>query len=151
MMFKQVKDILTQIQDIQNDLNNYYTGISGKTDREKVKILLDSVKETKNKMVKSIEEYKEHGNIDILNTWIQYSPENPVHFDEAEYSITTDMDVEEVVKRIIRHDNWLDTIYEYIAESASSTAVKNVFENMHQNLEHEKRNLAKDVDLIEDM
>jgi hypothetical protein len=151
MMFKQVKDILTQIQNIQNDLNNYYTGISGKTDREKVKILLDSVKETKNKMVNSIEEYKEHGNIDILNTWIQYSPENPVHFDEAEYSITTDMNVEEVVKRIIRHDNWLDTIYEYIAETASSTAVRNVFENMHQNLEHEKRNLSKDVDLIEDM
>jgi hypothetical protein len=150
-MFKQVKDILTQIQNIQNDLNNYYTGISGKTDREKVKILLDSVKETKNKMVNSIEEYKEHGNIDILNTWIQYSPENPVHFDEAEYSITTDMNVEEVVKRIIRHDNWLDTIYEYIAETASSTAVRNVFENMHQNLEHEKRNLSKDVDLIEDM
>ena len=122
-----------------------------KTDREKVKILLDSVKETKNKMVNSIEEYKEHGNIDILNTWIQYSPENPVHFDEAEYSITTDMNVEEVVKRIIRHDNWLDTIYEYIAETASSTAVRNVFENMHQNLEHEKRNLSKDVDLIEDM
>ena len=150
-MFKQVKDILTQIQNIQNDLNNYYTGISGKTDREKVKILLDSVKETKNKMVNSIEEYKEHGNIDILNTWIQYSPENPVHFDEAEYSITADMNVEEVVKRIIRHDNWLDTIYEYIAETASSTAVRNVFENMHQNLEHEKRNLSKDVDLIEDM
>ena len=61
------------------------------------------------------------------------------------------MNVEEVVKRIIRHDNWLDTIYEYIAETASSTAVRNVFENMHQNLEHEKRNLSKDVDLIEDM
>lgn len=151
MMFKQVKDIFTQIQKFHDELNDYYSEVSEKSDREKVKILLDSVKLEKNGMIQSVNYYREHGNADILNTWIQYTPEKPLNIAESGELFPKNAPVEDIVKLVLRHEEWLDEIFKYLAETAHSTDVKNLFARMHQNLEQGKRNLSKDASLIDDM
>lgn len=142
---EQVLDLIEHARDLHARLSKYYEELGDKSDKAKVKILLDYLSETEARHEDALAEYEtSFAPPDVNDTWFQFEPdmlagERPVPAD-----ITPDMDIDAVLREVLRVDELLSELYKEIVKRADSKRIKEVFSNLLAANEKEIRNLARD-------
>ena len=150
-MFKKVRDILEYLQKVHEDVSDYYGRLANKEDKEKVQIFLDYLREHNDNLKEIISRYEEEGDNSLLDTWIQYSPQNTIRLEMEIIDFNPKMTIDEILEKALILDNWLENYYDYIAENAPSTKLKDVFYNLYQSIHQDKLQLVNGFNSLKEM
>ena len=150
-MFKKVSDILEYLQKVHEDVSDYYQRLADKEDKEKVQIFLDYLREHNDNLKEIIRRYEEEGDNSLLDTWIQYSPQNTIRLEMEIIDFNPKMTIDEILEKALILDNWLENYYDYIAENAPSTRLKEVFYNLYQSIHQDKLELVSGFNSLKEM
>jgi len=142
---EQVLDLIDHVRDLHAQLKAYYEDLGKKSDQARVKILLDYLGEAEGRHADALGEY-EHlfASPDVNDTWFQFMPDLFTAGRAVSINITPDMDVDAVLREVLRVDELLSKLYIEIIKRAHSKRIKEVFGNLLATNEKEIRNLARD-------
>ena len=141
---EQVIDIIDHTRQFYCRLSEYYAQLGSTSKKELVRILLNYLSEAVMRHEHALAEYEKHASRDISDTWFQFEPEMVTDEWPDPASITPDMDVDAVVREVLRLDERLSERYRKIVNLAHSERIKEVFTNLLETNEKEMRNLARD-------
>lgn len=117
-------------------LRDYYEELSEDARDERLALLLEYMSRHEKNMSAALADYQPQAAKGILNTWLQFVPEEPIQQALAENEVRSDMSVGQVVQRALKVDQGLIDLY---GELADTTAVPRVQELFTSLLEQERR------------
>jgi rubrerythrin len=150
-MFKKVREILRILQNVHNQVIDYYNHLSDTVKKEQVKILLDHMSRNKLAFKKVIEKYEIEGNQPLLDAWIQYTPEESIKKEVDELETNSDMSIDDVIQIAVDFDDWLENYYRYMSETVASSNLKKVFSNLMETVHKEKLELVSRSNILKDI
>ena len=148
MAFETTKDVLDHAREFHGHVSEYYHRLSEKSQKARVKMLLDYMSWHEKELEKALAQYEEGVSERVLNTWFQYPPPKGVlevcmcmnmNFEERE-----DLTVDDVVGMALELDKCLIQLYEVMVVRSEYEEVREVFKNL---LEAEKR---RELDFVRD-
>ena len=151
MMFKRVRDILKILEDEHNQINLYYEHLSKKLKEKRLKLILDHVIQNKNNFKNIIEKYEREGQKSLLDTWIQFFPEQSLKLEMDEIELRPDMSIDEVMKVVIDFDGRLENYFRYLSETTKSSYLKIVFGNFSDIIRKQKLLIVSSTNLLQDI
>jgi hypothetical protein len=150
-MFKKVRDILKNLQSVHNQINDYYNHLSNTVEKEKVKILVDHINQNKLTFKNVLKKYEHEGKQLLLDTWIQYTPEESLKQELDELELKSEMSIDEVIQIAVDFDDWLENYYQYMAETVTSTNLKAFFSNLMESVHKKKLELVSSSNILKDI
>jgi hypothetical protein len=151
MMFKKIRDILDYLQEVHTNISAYYHQLADSADKEKVLILINHLQEHNDRFKKIVSRYEKEEDKNQLDTWIQYSPQNMIDTEIEIKELDHKMTIDEVLEKALKLDDWLENYYEYIADNAPSTKLKEEFHNLYQNLHQDRLELVSAFNSLKEM
>jgi rubrerythrin len=150
--FKQAQDVLDYAKDFHHQLSNYYKTLNDKTDQVRVKMLLDYLTVHEKKLEANIERIEENISGKVLGTWFKYTLCEDLRKELSKmiYKIG-DISVEEIIRMAIQLDDCLIRIYKKIAANSDIPEVREIFHNLSELEDHEKRRFVMDSTRMYDM
>jgi hypothetical protein len=151
MRFEQTRDILDHAREFHHRVGEIYHCLSDKAERQRAKILLDYMSRREVNLEKAMEYFEGQAAQGVLNTWFNYTQKEETLALQEDEALRPDMTVEEVVRAALRLDDCLITLYRKMADSAASAEVRAVFKSLLAMEEKEKRQLARNAQLMSDL
>lgn len=148
-MFKQVKDILQEINLIYNRLYDFYDTLLKVTEDEKAREVIKYVKGNKKLFSDILNDYKKSGEKEVLETWLQFTPEYTLNKQLRNFE-KTDNDINKINLLVIQFETWLLDFYDYIIRTTPSTKVKEIFERLHQRQHKNSKSISTAVKILQD-
>jgi len=144
--------VLDYAKDFHHQLFRYYKTLNDKTDRVRVKMLLDYLAIHEEKLEKNIEHIEENISAKVLGTWFKYTLCEDFR-KELSFMIIRidDMSVEEIIRMAIQLDDCLIRIYKKIAQNSDIPEIRDIFTNLSELEDHEKRRFVMDSTRMYDM
>jgi rubrerythrin len=138
MAFETTKDVLDHAREFHTQLSDFYTLLSGKSEKQRVKLLLDYMSEHEKYLEEILSRYEEEVSKKILNTWFQYSPPKELLDTCREVSIkkTDDLTVDDVIEIAVKLNQCLIDLYKEMIKNSETNLIREVFTNL---MEMEKR------------
>ncbi|MGC9513694.1 MAG: hypothetical protein ACP5D8_08700 [Fidelibacterota bacterium] len=150
--FKQARDVLDYAKDFHHQLSRYYKTLNDKTDQVRVKMLLDYLAIHEEKLEKNIEHIEENISAKVLGTWFKYTLCEDLRKELSSMIIRIDdMSVEEIIRMAIQLDDCLIRIYKKIAQNSDIPEIRDIFTNLSELEDHEKRRFVMDSTRMYDM
>ncbi|BFN37868.1 hypothetical protein [Fidelibacter multiformis] len=150
--FKQARDVLNYAKDFHHQLSRYYKTLNDKTDQVRVKMLLDYLAIHEEKLEKNIEHIEENISAKVLGTWFKYTLCEDLRKELSSMIIRIDdMSVEEIIRMAIQLDDCLIRIYKKIAQNSDIPEIRDIFTNLSELEDHEKRRFVMDSTRMYDM
>lgn len=136
MAFETMRDVLDYAKKFHHDLAAFYAGLEQKTDKEKIRILLNYMSRHEEHLTECLNEYEADTTERMLSVWFKYTPEMPQCrcFEQVRFS--SDMTVDEIVDAAKRIDECFLQLYRQMAEKAPTPETKDLFNKL---LEMEQR------------
>ena len=145
MAQEKVMHLIDHARDLHAQLSMYYEELGERTEQERVKILLKYLSESEARHEEALEEYERvFASPDVTDTWFQFEPDMMTTDEPFSSTITPDMDIDEVLREVLRFDEQLSELYREIIKRAQFKRIKEVFSNLLQTNEKEMRDLARD-------
>ncbi len=150
--FKQARDVLDYAKNFHHELSNYYRSLNDKTDQVRVKMLLDYLAVHEEKLETNIKRIEENVSGKVLETWFKYTLCEDLRKELANmiYKIG-DVSVEEIIRMAIQLDDCLIKIYKKIAANSDIPEVREIFQNLSELEDHQKRRFVMDSTRMYDM
>lgn len=150
--FKQARDVLDYAKDFHHQLSQYYRNLNDKTDQIRVKMLLDYLAIHEDKLEANIKRIEENISGKVLGTWFKYTLCEDLRKELTSmlYRID-DMSVEEIIRMAIQLDDCLIRIYKKIAQNTDIPEIREIFNNLSELEDHEKRRFVMDSTRMYDM
>jgi hypothetical protein len=150
MRIETTKDILDHSRKFHKIIAEYYNKISEASDKERVKLLLNYLKERENQIEKTISELESSLSNGVLNSWFSYS-QCKTNLDELTKLIKKDKTtIEEVIDMFVQIDNCLIDLYTKLCNSTKNSEVQDFFNNLIKLEEIHKIKSLKNVSQFED-
>ncbi len=145
MAQEQVMDLIDHACELHARLSEYYDELSKRSGQDRVKILLNYLSESEARHEKALAEYEhDFASADVTDTWYQFKPDLMEKGKWIPENITPEMDADAVLRVVLRIDDRLSELYREIIKRAHSKRIRDVFTNLLDTNEKEKRNLARD-------
>ncbi len=143
MPYGQAKEILDYAREYHRRVSDFYQQLSDKTDSARVKMLLDYLVRHKAHLDKALGEFEDEIKSKALEAWYQYSQDQCLFapLDATQYSAS--MTVEEVLALGVTIDSCLLASYKGMVDTATTSEVRAIFENLLQMEEQQKHKLAR--------
>ena len=106
-------------------------------------MLLDFMCEHEKRMEKSLVTYEQHAPKSILGTWLQYTLEEPPKRFIDSLHASPDMSVNDITELGQKVDDYLLGVFEEVTETAATSDIKEVFQNLMEMEEEEKHSLTR--------
>ena len=151
MMFKQIKDVIDLVNNLNNEIIMYYDNLQNQIDREQIKQLIEYLKKEKAKIKKILEIYKEDGSRAELQSWIQFIPEKAIEKEIENFQIREDMSTDEVVEIAVYFNNWMEDIFKHLIDKAGSRQTREVFSAFLNVMQQDKLHLSANHALMKDV
>lgn len=147
---ERVLDVIDHARKFHSRLSQYYDELGAVADRERVKIFLDYLSACEKRHEQALAEYEESAPRDVVDTWFQCGVDRVLNglLDPAE--ISSDMDVDAVLREALRLDECLSELYQEVVERAQTDRIKEVFTNLLETNKKEMRNLVRDSGHLHD-
>lgn len=151
MPYGKAKEIIDSAREFHRRASLFYQQLADKAEGARVKLLLDYLVRHETHLDRALGEYTEEIRSQALEAWYQYSQEQCllVPFDVSKYS--EKMTVEEVMEIGLNIDDCLIASYKGMAEVATSSETREIFENLLLMEEQQKHKLSKIALEIVDM
>ncbi|MDD5583064.1 MAG: hypothetical protein PHS99_07650, partial [Candidatus Marinimicrobia bacterium] len=123
----------------------YYKTLNNKTDKIRVKMLLDYLMDHEKKLEKNIERIEETIPPKVLKTWFKYTLCEDLRKDMQLLHYRIDeISVEELIRMAIQFDDCLIKIYKKIVLNSDIPEIREIFTNLSELEDHEKRRFVID-------
>lgn len=147
MSFETTKDVLKHARDFHHHLSEYYSQLSEKSDRERVKMLLNYLSRHEKHLAESLSQYEEGVSKKILNTWFQFpTPQGMLHTCRTmAVKEQQELSVDGIVELALQLDECLVQLYQEMIKSSEVDVVKDVFQNLLEMEKHEEVELVRNA------
>lgn len=151
MRFEQTKDILEHAKSFHKYIAEYYHQLKEKSNKERLKMFLDYFEEHQKYLEETITAYSESLSEKLLKTWFQTSPCEEV-FKKLQALLKAGEDsIDELIQLALEVDDCMINMYKTLAEGAEIKNVREIFNNLIQLVENEKRKTVRTLILSADM
>jgi len=147
MNFETMRDVLQRAENFHRDLSAYFERRGTHEKQEKIKMLLDYLARHQSNLAQAVKAFSEHGQPQVLNTWLQYTtPELP-----RECAISAQMTFDEVIDIALAFDDSLLDLYRTVLREADIPAVREVAESLLAMESEERRRRTRSIEELQDM
>ena len=143
MPYGQAKEIIEAARAFHRRASMFYQELSDQTEAGKVKMLLDYLVRHEAHLDRALSDYTQDVRIKALNAWYQQP------FDISQYP--EELTVDDVMNIGLNIDSCLLASYKGMAEAATSSEVREIFENLLLMEQQKKHKFARVALEIEDM
>jgi len=153
MSFETTKDVLDYVRGFHRHLSEFYHNLSNKTEKQRVKILLDYLSGHETHLEENLVRYEEDVSERILNAWFQYPPPKEV-LNACKCVVIEDkedLSVDSVIEMALQLDDCLIDLYKEMVKSSEFDEVKEVFSNLLAMTRQKKMDLVRDSNELKDM
>lgn len=151
MRFEQTKDILEHARTFHNYVAEYYHQLKEKSNKERLKMFLDYFEEHERHLEETIADYEESLNEKLLKTWFKMSPCEEVFKKLQALLKAGENSVEQLIQLALQVDDCLINMYKTLAERAEVPKLRELFTDLIQLEENEKRKAVRTLILSADM
>lgn len=149
--FEQVKDVIEYSQEIHIKLADFYDQLSEKHQLSHIKMLLDYLQRHERNLADSLSQYEKDAAQQMMNTWLQYAPTTNVKDKIKYFPIHSDMTLQEVIDIALDLDNALVELYRDVKEHVEIPELKELFQNLIDMEDHEKKRMVRDALMLTDL
>lgn len=149
--FSTVYDVLSHNQKLHARIAEFYRELSADSSDERVKMLLNVLIKHELQLMASLRDYIEEASAKILETFFQFDREQsvePLFSKELVHKQISDDNVELIANRF---DQYFVELYAQMLEAVDCVEVQELFENLRQHMEQEKKRLSTDINAMKDM
>jgi hypothetical protein len=143
--YEQTRDVLAGAEAFHRQISEYYHRVSDQSSQQRIKMLLDYLSRHEQQLADSLADYEHDASQAVMDTWFQSKHKMDICAVLKDVEISPDMSVDDVVDVGLKVDECLIAMYRDLAESAPSEDVRNVFQNLLDMEEEEKRRLVKNA------
>ncbi|MCV2883541.1 hypothetical protein OE749_02365 [Aestuariibacter sp. AA17] len=143
--FSDVRELLHHNQRFHDRASLYYRELASKVSDERVRMLLDTLSTHEVILSNELKRYVEQAPDAILNTYYQFDHEYDVNELFAIASAPHECNVNDIEQLATRLDDYLQTLYSKMAQGVDSENVREVFENLSNHMQEEKKKLSTDL------
>lgn len=142
MRFENTRDILNHISHFHEILSEYYHKISEESNSTRLKLLLDYLSQRENKMKEVIDTYSEGASHKIMDNWFQYSLCSEKINELKGLMERKALDADQIVDLALQFDDCFISMIKEISNNADSDTVKELFDNLIEIEENEKKHVS---------
>jgi rubrerythrin len=139
--YGQVRDILNVAVEFHRHLKEFYGRLAEQADRDRVQILLDYMSRHEKDFERAMAEYDDKRSKELLDTWMQYTPDQRALEVPRPETWREDMTVDEVVETALDLDEKLVQFYAEAARMARTPEVRHLFEELTEQQQDEREKL----------
>lgn len=150
MSQERVVDVIDHARDFYSQLSKYYDDLSVVAEQERVKILLNYLSACEKRHEQALVEYEETGPRDVINTWYKCGADKATAECFNPSVITSDMDVDTVLREALRLDQCLSDLYQEVIDRAQTDSIREVFTNLLKANQKDMRDLVRDSGHLHD-
>lgn len=149
--FKTTNDLLSQLRLFHKNLSNFYDQLSNEVERPRVQLLLEYVSGHTKRLEESLAKYQLDAPEEVLDTWFQYLPELESLDGDLNMTIRPDMSVDMAVQVVVSFMEKLANIYRHLAERSLNAQVSDLFNQLLEYEEKDKRQFVTDAAMMGDI
>lgn len=139
MSFDQVKDVLAQARQFYRYTAEYYQKLREKSDRQRVRMLLDYMARREKGFAEIVAEYQDSAADKITETWMQFTPPQAVTDYLESLETRPVQSVDELLKIAREIDQHLLDYYQTLVNTAPLPKIRAAFANlMNSTLQKER-------------
>jgi len=151
MMFKQIGELLPEINSIYTQLDEYYQDLDQHLNNELSREMVKYIKTKKQLLGEMLKYYSKAGNKEVLQTWIQFTPDYDFDQQIEIFKLDPDMGISKVQQIVVNNETWLLEFYEYIVKTTSSSKVKELFQAILERQRKDIKNLVSYTEILQDL
>ena len=150
--FKQAQDVLNYAKDFHHKLSEYYRKLNDKTDQIRVKMMLDYLTVHEERLEENIRKIEANISGKVKETWFKYTLCEDLRDEFLKMiDIMEEITVEDIIRTAIQLDDCLIRVYKKIATNSDVAEIKEIFSNLSELEDHEKRRFVMDSTRMYDM
>jgi len=142
----QVRDVFGLARQFHQSLSEFFAGLAGRSDRTRVKLLLDWLSRHEANLQTCLQRFEEDRSNDVLDAWMEYATEESPFEGLDALTIEGPLSVDAVAELALRLDDALVTFYEDIAQHAESADVKKLFQTLLTMARSDEKELKARID-----
>ncbi|MGB6045784.1 MAG: hypothetical protein WBF93_21695 [Pirellulales bacterium] len=143
--FEQAKDILDHAKEFHHRVARYYLQLEDQVAQQRVKMMLNYLSRHEDRLADALQSYEENASRKILNTWVQFVYDDEILKTLGETPVQSEMSVDDVVDLGLRLDDRLINCFKMMVDAAETDDVREVFQNLVDMEEQEKRQLVRNA------
>ncbi len=151
MHYETVKDVVDHSRQLHQQISQFYHKLSEKNAQARVSMLLEFLQRHEANLADTLNKFEKDKSQKVLDSWLQFSPDQDLNQELAEMEVNENMDADDVVEVALKLDKYFIDLYQDMVDGATSSAVKEVFQNLLDMEEHERIQTAKAALQINDM
>jgi rubrerythrin len=146
MTIKTIKDILNYAREFHTQLREFYSLLSSRSEKQRIKLLLDYMSQHEKYLEETLSRYIEKVSEQVLNNWFQYPPPQEIitNYDKKNIEKNENLTVDDVIEMAVKLDQLLLDLYNEIIKHSETDEMREVFTNL---MEMEKR---QELELVRD-
>lgn len=135
MTYQQVRDIVARIRRCHQQLRDALDTPGNRAKDSRTQLILDSLRREEQELQLLLGRYGAQGEESLLNTWLQYVPDDDLAQIVASIEFGPELTAEEVVIRKLEFDNALIDLLETLSEETSAPRIREFFRSLVENAE----------------
>ena len=148
---KQVRDFVDFGKALHSRIHALYDAINENVDQERVKMLLDYLSRHEQHLAQTLARYEKETHSGLLDAWLEYSPELDVDAVMADCMLAERPSTDEIFSAALAFDDTLVRLYREITAKANDPRVRSLFQDLLQQEEQEKIQVARAAMSLQDM
>jgi rubrerythrin len=149
--YGQVRDVLNTAVRFHRRLEEFYGQLAKQEDRERVRMLLDYMSRHEQGFERMLADYGKGKARSLLDTWMQFEPDDRALKVPEPRTLRPDMSVDEVMEVALGLDDELVRFYSQAIDLTQDSEIRDLFEGLAQQAEDEKSRIKLNATMIKDM
>jgi len=153
MAFETTKDVLDHARKFHTKLGDFYNLLSSKSEKQRVKLLLDYMSEHEKYLEETLCRYEEEVSKKILNTWFRYSP--PKELLEICRGVSLnridELSVDDVIEMAVKLNQCLIDFYKEMSKNSKTDLIREAFTNLMEMEKRQELELVRDAQQWKDL
>lgn len=147
--YGQSKDFMESVCQLLTQLAKCLRVLKSKVEDPRLNLLAEYLERHDRQVRELVERTRQGVSEKVRETWNQYAPDvDPPNLDELNTSTPT---IEEVIEKSLAVEDYVVESFAQLAGSAQTAEGQELFENLHQLLEQNRKNLARSIDELGDL
>jgi len=151
MPWVHAREILTLSRSFYQQTRLFYKEVKDRNDSQRMGMLLDAIRRHAEYLEKVLLSLENETPDDVLNAWFQFVPDPPELNINPTERIRNGMTEEDMVQVALDFDTAIIEFYRRVAESTEFAGVQEIFLNLMENIEAEKKKLVEDTSGMKQM
>lgn len=132
MPYNKVQDLLELVQVFHHNMQEALKQIQQESYSNTVEWLSDQIRRYELHWQAALADYEKHGTQGVLDTWLQFVPDDPVRKEINSITVHPDMTLEDLTEINMRFRNALIDLYQTLATASAAPRVQELFQQLLQ-------------------